>query len=1050
MAAIVLKMTADNKAVIELKSLENQLKKLNKTATKTSKKTLSLTGAMKAMLGVSIIRKMFNSITIAIRSVVGEIAKYEDKLKSIEGISKASVSTMKSLHSTIMMQNNSTEHLASSTADATLAISKMGFTAKEAGKALPHIMNLATASIVEAGEASKTTLTILKAFGKEIEDVEHIVNVIQSTVTGTALDMTEFGESMKYVAPIADKVSVSVEETSAMIGILSNVGLKGSIAGTSLKNMFLNMLKPGEKVSEMLDRYNGEGKNFIDILHMMKDKGMSIVEFHDLFNKRALAGSLALANLADDVRRLTKDLEDEKTTAKEVADVMRESLIKQLQMLRNKLFGIGDEFIIAVQAGEQFESAMKDIGDELLNMQQYIKDNQEALKGLVTDFLNLFKAIIKTIIAIGKFIVKHKELIKVIVGLWIGLKIVSKVKAYSLATTGAAIATTKLTKAGKLLYGALGLVIIAAEAAVIAIDIYADKVDEAMRKSVKSADTTIKGTKQKRAALKEYMKVYDILYEKYKKSSFFGTEIGEENFKNQLQEVKDAIEKTNDLPETYFDFFDSHEQIVNALKFFDKELLNNYKRQEHEALIQNMLKDVADVEDVGTNYVDEILKQFKDKNTKIKGTGTPKKEYASLADLRVYLGVIKDLTSSQLQLRDAIILAMKFPSQKRGLSPMAKKGKSIGMDITDLTTAKEILAFYRELDNMTLAMFKVRQAAQTGKLPERQILKQATKDKAKITGQEPLSIEAKASMFFDFPKMGIQEKIKEQKKGIKEVQDLIEDNASKQKALIKEIAELKRQEKEQEKEQEKADYPLKLEEIQQLATNFIGIYQQIHDVMKQAIMSTHQQVIDSLKNEEKALKDKRARELRAAGTDKIAKISIEAAYRKKELKIQKEREKAELEYAKKKKTMAMVQAAINTALAISSVLAWQVGGIGTKAVAAAIVAALGIAQQAMIATQNFRFGGPAKSKDSNRAVFGIGSSDSILSLLTPGEHVLKKSTVQAVGGHMGVQSMVDDALVSQSTRDNLVVYIENNIGDEEYTRSLFKKINDETSRWNEY
>ena len=77
----------------------------------------------------------------------------------------------------------------------------------------------------------------------------------------SALDLEKFKESMKIAAPAAKAVGVSVEETTALLGTLSNAGISGSLAGTGLAKSFIQLNKAGLTLEDGLEKViNSENK----------------------------------------------------------------------------------------------------------------------------------------------------------------------------------------------------------------------------------------------------------------------------------------------------------------------------------------------------------------------------------------------------------------------------------------------------------------------------------------------------------------------------------------------------------------------------------------------------------------------------------------------------------------------------------------------------------------------------------------------------------------------------------------------------------------------
>ena len=85
-----------------------------------------------------------------------------------------------------------------------------------------------------------------------------------SSFANSALDMSSFRESMKFVAPVAKSAGLSIEETTAMLGALANNGVKGSQAGTALRRIISDLGGTGANVSKEIDKLAKKGLNLAD------------------------------------------------------------------------------------------------------------------------------------------------------------------------------------------------------------------------------------------------------------------------------------------------------------------------------------------------------------------------------------------------------------------------------------------------------------------------------------------------------------------------------------------------------------------------------------------------------------------------------------------------------------------------------------------------------------------------------------------------------------------------------------------------------------------
>lgn len=62
--------------------------------------------------------------------------------------------------------------------------------------------------------------------------------------------------TMRYAAPISERMGVSLELTAAMAGLLGNMGLHGELGGTALRAMLTRLAAPTDEAAATLERLN--------------------------------------------------------------------------------------------------------------------------------------------------------------------------------------------------------------------------------------------------------------------------------------------------------------------------------------------------------------------------------------------------------------------------------------------------------------------------------------------------------------------------------------------------------------------------------------------------------------------------------------------------------------------------------------------------------------------------------------------------------------------------------------------------------------------------
>lgn len=119
-----------------------------------------------------------------------------------------------------------------------------GFTPQAIQAALPGVLNMALAGGMDLGESADISSNILSQFRLDPKEMDRVSDVLTGAFTRTNTDLQNIGEAMKYAGTGLSSLGVSVEQTTAMIGVMANVGLRGSIAGTGLQAAFSRLAAP--------------------------------------------------------------------------------------------------------------------------------------------------------------------------------------------------------------------------------------------------------------------------------------------------------------------------------------------------------------------------------------------------------------------------------------------------------------------------------------------------------------------------------------------------------------------------------------------------------------------------------------------------------------------------------------------------------------------------------------------------------------------------------------------------------------------------------------
>jgi TP901 family phage tail tape measure protein len=170
---------------------------------------------------------------------------------------------------------SSTAFSATQAADAQGFLAMAGFDSDAIQAAMPSMLNLALANNADLARTADISSNILSGFGLDPNEMQRVSDVLTATTTRANVDLSMLGESMKYVAPQARAMNMSLEQSAAMAGLLGNVGIQGSQAGTTLRAMVVRLAAPTGAAAGALDELGVNAKdaqgNLRDIPNILSD-----------------------------------------------------------------------------------------------------------------------------------------------------------------------------------------------------------------------------------------------------------------------------------------------------------------------------------------------------------------------------------------------------------------------------------------------------------------------------------------------------------------------------------------------------------------------------------------------------------------------------------------------------------------------------------------------------------------------------------------------------------------------------------------------------------
>jgi len=230
-------------------------------------------------------------------------------------------------------------------------IIKKGFDSNQTIAAMPSILDAAKASGDDFNVVMNASTNILRQFGLDAKDTGRVTDSLTYVANKTSAGFSDIGLAMEYIGPVAHSLGMSVEETSAAIGLLSDNGIAGEKAGTALRGALSKLLKPSKSNAKAMrelgfsvEEFQSGSLKLPDIIDRIKEstKGWTEAERSSAiaraFGVEAQTGMNALINQGGDaLRNLTKETENARGYTKKLSNELSKSSKNGVERFKSSL-----------------------------------------------------------------------------------------------------------------------------------------------------------------------------------------------------------------------------------------------------------------------------------------------------------------------------------------------------------------------------------------------------------------------------------------------------------------------------------------------------------------------------------------------------------------------------------------------------------------------------------------------------------------------------------------------------------------------------------------
>lgn len=375
-------------------------------------KQIQNAGKTIANAGATLTKAVTLPIAGVATAAVKTAADFEAAMSEVGAISGASGEDMAKLTAKAKEMGATTAFSASESAEAMKYMAMAGWKTADMTEGIAGIMNLAAASGEDLAITSDIVTDGLTAFGMAAKESGRFADVMAATSSNANTNVALMGETFKYCASTAGAMGYSIEDISVAIGIMGNAGIKGSMAGTTLKNTIANLAKPTDaqaavmkKLGISLTDSSGNMKSFAEVMDNLRSSFSGLSETEKaaaattLAGKQSMAGLLTIVNAStEDFDKLTAAINGSSGSAEEMAAKMLDNLNGQLTLLKSAVEGI------AITIGNKLMPYVKTAVSWVQKAADYINNLNDAQLDNIIKWAGIAAAIGPAIMIFGKIV----------------------------------------------------------------------------------------------------------------------------------------------------------------------------------------------------------------------------------------------------------------------------------------------------------------------------------------------------------------------------------------------------------------------------------------------------------------------------------------------------------------------------------------------------------------------------------------------------------------------------------------------------------------------
>ena len=342
------------------------------------------------------IANAFGEIKDGFLQAVNVSKDFSASMSNVEALSGASASEIAALNAQAKELGATTQFTAKQSTDAMGYMAMAGWNPEQMMSGMDGVLSAAAASGEDLAMVSDIVTDSMSAFQMGAEETGHFSDVLAAAAANANTSIGIMGETFKGSASVAGALGYSIEDVAVATGLMANVGVKGSIANTALRNTFNGLLGGVTLTGKAFGEYeytaikaDGSMKSLGDTINELRGYFEQMTESERVLNAQEIAGERGYNGLLgvlmaseESYENLTEKINNCEGAAARMAKIKMDNLHGDILLAESAWEG----FQIAV--GEKATPAMRMFyqvqADVLSGMGELVDAHPALAQGIMT------------------------------------------------------------------------------------------------------------------------------------------------------------------------------------------------------------------------------------------------------------------------------------------------------------------------------------------------------------------------------------------------------------------------------------------------------------------------------------------------------------------------------------------------------------------------------------------------------------------------------------------------------------------------------------------